>query len=71
MTTAKAEHAKPVMNVREAAEYLGIGKDALYAAARAGEVPAFKLGNRWRFKRSLLDAWMDQESRRGMTKRGH
>jgi len=23
-------------------------------------VPAFKLGNRWRFKRSRLDEWMDR-----------
>jgi hypothetical protein len=25
-------------------------------------VPAFKLGNRWRFKKTLLDAWMAQMS---------
>jgi hypothetical protein len=25
-------------------------------------VPAFKLGNRWRFRKSLLDNWMDQQS---------
>jgi hypothetical protein len=30
----------------------------LYRYASEGFVPAFKLGNRWRFKRSLLDAWM-------------
>jgi excisionase family DNA binding protein len=27
-----------------------------------GFVPAFKLGNRWRFKRSRLDEWMDRQS---------
>ena len=25
-------------------------------------MPAFKLGNRWRFKRSRLDEWMDHQS---------
>jgi hypothetical protein len=25
-------------------------------------VPAFKLGNRWRFRKSLLDGWMDEKS---------
>ena len=25
-------------------------------------MPAFKLGNRWRFKRSRLDEWMDRQS---------
>jgi hypothetical protein len=28
-------------------------------------VPAFKLGNRWRFKRSRLNDWMDQQSSGG------
>ncbi|MGH9597413.1 MAG: hypothetical protein ACRD3K_11505 [Edaphobacter sp.] len=25
-------------------------------------MPAFKLGNRWRFRKTLLDAWMDEKS---------
>jgi len=36
----------------------GISGDTLYRYASEGFIPAFKLGNRWRFKRSLLDAWM-------------
>ena len=34
----------------------------LYKYASEGFVPAFKLGNRWRFKRSRLDEWMDRQS---------
>jgi hypothetical protein len=34
----------------------------LYRYASEGFIPAFKLGNRWRFKKSLLDAWMDEKS---------
>jgi len=50
------------MDIRQAAEYLGISGDTLYRYASEGFVPAFKLGNRWRFRKSLLDAWMDEKS---------
>ena len=53
---------REVMDIRQAAEYLGISGDSLYRYASEGTVPAFKLGNRWRFKRSLLDAWMVEQS---------
>jgi len=53
---------REVMDIRQAAEYLGISGDTLYRYASEGFIPAFKLGNRWRFKKSLLDAWMDEKS---------
>ncbi|WP_263380112.1 helix-turn-helix domain-containing protein [Granulicella paludicola] len=53
---------REVMDIRQAAEYLGISGDTLYRYASEGFVPAFKLGNRWRFRKSLLDNWMDEKS---------
>jgi excisionase family DNA binding protein len=53
---------REVMDIRQAAEYLGISGDTLYRYASEGFVPAFKLGNRWRFRKSLLDSWMDEKS---------
>jgi excisionase family DNA binding protein len=53
---------REVMDIRQASGYLGISPDTLYKYASEGFVPAFKLGNRWRFKRSRLDEWMDQQS---------
>ena len=54
--------AREVMDIRQASEYLGISGDTLYRYASEWFIPAFKLGNRWRFKKSLLDAWMDEKS---------
>lgn len=54
---------REVMDIRQAADYLGISGDTLYRYASEGFVPAFKLGNRWRFRKSLLDGWMDEKSR--------
>lgn len=55
---------REVMDIRQASDYLGISPDTLYKYASEGFVPAFKLGNRWRFKRSRLDEWMDHQSDR-------
>jgi excisionase family DNA binding protein len=51
--------APEIMNIHEAACYLGISEDSLYAYAAKGEIPAFKIGNRWRFRKRSLENWMD------------
>lgn len=56
---------REIMDIREAADYLGISADSLYKYASEGFIPAFKLGNRWRFKRSLLETWTEQQSLTG------
>jgi excisionase family DNA binding protein len=57
----KASETREVMNVRQAADYLGISPDTLYNHVRQGTLPAFRLGNRWRFKKSMLDRWMEEK----------
>ena len=59
---AQEQVMREVMDIRQAASYLGISGDTLYRYASEGFVPAFKLGNRWRFRKSLLDSWMDEKS---------
>lgn len=62
MAGAAQQAVREVMDIRQASDYLGISGDTLYRYASEGFIPAFKLGNRWRFKKSLLDAWMDEKS---------
>lgn len=62
MAVSAQTAVREVMDIRQASEYLGISGDTLYRYASEGFVPAFKLGNRWRFRKSLLDAWMDEKS---------
>ena len=50
---------REVMNIEQAAHYLGISRDTLYKYASEGTIPAFKLGNRWRFRRAVINKWMD------------
>jgi len=54
--------SREVMNIRQASQYLGVSPDTLYKYVNEQKIPAFKLGNRWRFKKSTLDQWMEEKS---------
>ena len=54
--------SREVMNIRQASQYLGVSPDTLYKYVNERKIPAFKLGNRWRFKKSKLDQWMEEKS---------
>lgn len=61
-SAVRVNELREVMDIRQASDYLGISSDTLYKYASDAFIPAFKLGNRWRFRRSRLDEWMDQQS---------
>ncbi|MGY0659047.1 helix-turn-helix domain-containing protein [Bordetella bronchiseptica] len=42
----------------EVAVCLKAGKKTVYRLAQRGEIPEFKLGGTWRFRRSELDRWI-------------
>jgi len=63
-TGQKMDRVKEVMTLREASQYLGISPDTLYKYLSEKSIPAFKLGNRWRFKKDLLDRWMERKIER-------
>ena len=54
--------AREVMNIRQASQYLGVSPDTLYKYVYEEKIPAFKLGNRWKFKKTILDQWMERKS---------
>ncbi len=61
--------AREVMNVKEASDYLGISPDTLYRYVYQDRIPAFKLGNRWKFKKTILDRWIERKISRGKNRR--
>jgi len=54
--------SREVMNIRQASQYLGVSPDTLYKYVNEQRLPAFKLGNRWRFKKSKIDQWMEEKT---------
>ena len=57
-------HFREVMTLQEASRYLGVSPDTLYKYVQERRIPCFKLGNRWRLKKDLLDRWMEESSER-------
>lgn len=47
------------MTVKDVATYLKLSPDLIYRLAQRGKLPAYKVGNRWRFKKAKLDDWME------------
>jgi excisionase family DNA binding protein len=47
-----------ILTLEEVAAYLKAGKRTVYRLAQKGDIPAFKLGGTWRFRRSELDSWI-------------
>jgi excisionase family DNA binding protein len=61
--------SREVMNVRQASQYLGISPDTLYRYITEGEIPAFKLGNRWKLRKTILDRWMERKMSQAVARR--
>ncbi|WP_441295895.1 methylation-associated defense system helix-turn-helix domain-containing protein MAD1 [Pseudomonas sp. TAA207] len=49
-----------ILTLDEVADYLKAGKRTIYRLAQKGEIPAFKFGGTWRFRRQELDVWIAQ-----------
>ena len=52
------ENNKQVMDIKELAEYLGIGQSTIYNLIRQKKIPASKIGKQYRFSREVVDSWL-------------
>src|SRR5260370_22590977 len=57
VTTMGAD-SREVMNIRQASQYLGVSPDTLYKYVTEEQIPAFKLGSRWNYRKMIMDQWM-------------
>ena len=58
------KNSEQIMTLREVAKYLGLHIMTVYKLTREGRVPAAKIGGQWRFKRDVLDGWLEEEMHR-------
>lgn len=57
-----------ILTIKQVADYLKVNERTIYRLAASAELPAFKVGNAWRFKRSALEAWIQaQQGRKHQT----
>ena len=65
-TTVETASFPPVMTVDQVAAYLQVSKRTVYNMAAAGELPAAKVGDQWRFYRPEIDRWLMVLSRQNV-----
>jgi excisionase family DNA binding protein len=47
-----------LLTLQEVARYLSINKFTLYRLIVQRKIPAFKVGNQWRFNKNVIEAWL-------------
>jgi excisionase family DNA binding protein len=52
-----------IMTLQEVAAYLKLAERTVYLYAQRGQLPGIKIGSAWRFRRTDLDAWLDEQRR--------
>ena len=51
-----------LLTTEQLARYLRVDKFTVYRLVTQKKIPAFKVGNQWRFKRNLVEDWLAKNS---------
>ena len=54
--------AEQLLTLEQVAEYLNVDKFTVYRLLADKDLPAFKVGNQWRFKRKMIENWLAKNS---------
>lgn len=52
-------NGEEIMTLEEVAKYLKLTPQTVYKWAQEGQIPGAKLGKEWRFRRRIIDEWID------------
>ena len=50
-----------LLTLKELAAYLSINERTLLKLVSEGDVPGVKIGNQWRFRKAMIDTWLDDQ----------
>jgi len=53
--------AKEFLTAREVARYLRVNQYTVYRLVTQKKLPAVKVGSQWRFRRRVLDRWLESQ----------
>jgi excisionase family DNA binding protein len=51
-----------LLTTAQVAQYLKVDKFTVYRLVTQKNIPAFKVGNQWRFNKDMIDAWLLKNS---------
>ncbi len=52
-----------ILKAKDVAQYLHLHLFTVHKLAREGKIPAFKIGNDWRFRRAAIEEWVKTEEK--------
>ena len=55
-----------VLTVKEICDLLQVHSSTIYKLIQQGEIPSFRVGSDWRFRRDLIERWMAERSSVGV-----
>jgi excisionase family DNA binding protein len=58
---SKGDGMESVLTVNELATYLRVHPTTIYRLLKSRQLPAFRVGADWRFKRETIDAWVHSQ----------
>ena len=59
--TLEADTRRELVTTREVLRYLRVTPRTVYRLIRDGDLPAVRMGGRWRFRRTDLEAWLERQ----------
>lgn len=60
-----------LITTEQLAQYLKVDKFTIYRLVARKKIPAFRVGNQWRFKRTMVEAWLMKNSNINKKSKSH
>lgn len=55
--------SEEILTIHELSAYLKLNEKTAYRLAAKGDIPGFKVGGSWRFRKSEIDRWIKQKEK--------
>ena len=58
-----------ILTISDVAHLLKVAEKTVYGLVQKGDLPAFKVGGQWRFRRTAIDSWIEVKTQAAGTNR--
>lgn len=63
MTKTDTKGMPDILTIKQVAQYLQVNERTIYRLAAASDIPAFKVGGSWRFRKADIEHWIANQSK--------
>ncbi len=50
-----------ILTIKQVSEFLQVNERTIYKLAKSGDIPSFKVGGQWRFKKEDINTWIEEK----------